>query len=57
MLQDRVLWEQLERAAFFQEHWADNQVSCTVKFNPETEGKDIARALDLYQYRLNPLLI
>ena len=27
---------------FMQRHWADNQVSCTVTFNPETEGDQIA---------------
>lgn len=46
------IWEQLEMAAMLQEHWADNQVSCTVTFDPETEGKDLPRALDVYQYRL-----
>lgn len=46
------MWHQLEMTAFMQEHWADNQVSVTVKFDPETEGKELARALDFYQYRL-----
>lgn len=46
------MWEQFALAAFMQEHWADNQVSCTIKFNPETEGHQIARALDFYQYKL-----
>ena len=35
-----------------QKYWADNQVSCTVTFSPETEGQDIAPALDLFQYQL-----
>ena len=43
--------EQLELAAFIQEHWADNQVSCTVTVK-EHETKDIANALNFYQYRL-----
>jgi hypothetical protein len=35
-----------------QRWWADNQVSCTVTFNPETEGKQIASVLDYFQYQL-----
>ena len=49
---DMSLWEQLSLAAFIQRHWADNQVSCTVTFNPETEGDEIAKALDFFQYQL-----
>jgi len=47
-----TMWEQLELAAFMGEHWADNAVSVTITFDPETEGKDIEKALDFYQYRL-----
>lgn len=46
------MWEQLSMAAVLQEVWADNQVSCTVTFNPATEGGQIAHALDYFQYRL-----
>jgi len=46
------LWEQLSLAAFIQKYWADNQVSCTVTFDPETEGDQIAHALDYFQYQL-----
>lgn len=46
------VWEQLELAALLQEVWADNQVSCTVTFKPETEGKEIANALNYFQYKL-----
>jgi adenosylcobalamin-dependent ribonucleoside-triphosphate reductase len=46
------IWEQFSLAAFLQRHWADNQVSCTVTFNPETEGEQIAPALNYYQYHL-----
>ena len=35
-----------------QRHWADNQVSCTVTFNPETESEQIAPCLNYYQYHL-----
>jgi len=46
------MWEQLSIAALMQEHWADNQVSCTVSFDPETEGHQIANALNYFQYKL-----
>jgi hypothetical protein len=39
-------------AAFLQRHWADNQVSCTVTFDPETEGNQLEQALNFYQYQL-----
>ncbi len=46
------MFEQLELAAFLQRHWSDNAVSVTVKFNPETEGPDIAEAFKLFEKRL-----
>ena len=46
------MWEQLSLAAFLQKYWADNQVSCTVTFDPEKEGPQLAYALDLFQYQL-----
>tara|TARA_B100000965_G_scaffold405852_1_gene441559 strand:- start:1477 stop:3492 length:2016 start_codon:yes stop_codon:yes gene_type:complete len=46
------IWEQFSLAAFLQRHWADNQVSCTVTFNPETEADQIAPCLNYYQYHL-----
>ena len=46
------MWEQMSLAAFMQKYWADNQVSCTVTFNPETEGKQISYALNYFQYQL-----
>lgn len=46
------MWEQLSLAAFLQRHWSDNQVSSTVTFDPEREGRDLPRALDLFQYQL-----
>lgn len=51
-VKDVSIWEQLELAALMQEVWADNQVSCTVTFKPETEGKEIANALNYFQYKL-----
>jgi ribonucleoside-triphosphate reductase (thioredoxin) len=46
------MWEQLSMAAFLQSNWADNQVSCTVTFDPVTEGHMIASALNYFQYQL-----
>jgi len=46
------MWEQLSLAANMQRWWADNQVSCTITFNPQMEGKHIASALDYFQYQL-----
>jgi len=46
------MWEQLSLASLAQRYWADNQVSCTVTFDPENEGGQIANALDFFQYQL-----
>jgi len=51
-LDEVSMWEQLSMAALAQRYWADNQVSCTVTFDPETEGSQIASALDIFQYQL-----
>lgn len=52
VLDNVTMWEQLGLAAFLQRYWADNQVSCTVTFDPETEGSQLQNALNLYQYQL-----
>ena len=39
-------------AALLQRHWADNQVSCTVTFDPDTESHQIEHALAYFQYQL-----
>jgi len=49
---DVTMWEQLSLAAFMQRYWADNQVSATVTFDPETEGPHLAQALEYFQYQL-----
>lgn len=46
------MWEQLSLAAFLQRFWSDNQVSATVTFDPDTEGHQIAHALNFFQYQL-----
>jgi ribonucleoside-triphosphate reductase (thioredoxin) len=45
------MWEQVALSVFLQKYWSDNQVSCTVTFR-EDEAKDIARALEHFQYEL-----
>ena len=45
-------WEQFSLAAFLQRYWADNQVSCTVTFDPETEGEQLPYILNYFQYKL-----
>ncbi|KAJ0397219.1 hypothetical protein P43SY_005237 [Pythium insidiosum] len=51
-LSDVSAWEQMSLAAFLQRHWADNQVSSTVTFDPETEGKHLTHMLEYFQYHL-----
>ena len=52
-IQDDVsIFEQFSLAAFLQRYWADNQVSCTISFDPETESKKITKCLDFFQYQL-----
>jgi adenosylcobalamin-dependent ribonucleoside-triphosphate reductase len=46
------IWEQFSLAAFLQRHWADNQVSCTATFDPETEADELPHVLKYFQYRL-----
>ena len=46
------IWEQFSLAAFLQRHWADNQVSCTATFDPETESDQLSYVLNYFQYRL-----
>ncbi|EGG14973.1 ribonucleoside triphosphate reductase [Cavenderia fasciculata] len=47
-----TMWEQLSLASFLQKYWADNQVSCTVTFDPKLEGHQLPFALDYFQYQL-----
>lgn len=45
------IWEQMANAVDYQRYWADNQVSCTVKFNKSEVG-DIKRVLEAYEDQL-----
>ena len=51
-LKDVKIRKQLEIAALIQRHWADNQVSCTITFDPESEGPMIPSLLDEFQHQL-----
>ena len=46
-----TVWEQFSLAAFMQRHWADNQVSCTVTFDPENEAEQLEQCLNYFQYQ------
>lgn len=45
---DVSMWEQVKDVVDYQRYWADNQVSCTVRFKRE-EIPDIARVLASYE--------
>jgi ribonucleoside-triphosphate reductase len=47
--------EKIALAAKMQEHWSDNQVSCTVEFNPDTESDEVPRVLGEYENRLKAI--
>jgi ribonucleotide reductase alpha subunit len=49
---DVSMVQQLELAALLQRHWADNQVSCTVTFDPLTEGPQLPAALERFETQL-----
>lgn len=50
-VEDVSIWEQMQNAADYQRYWADNQVSCTVKFQ-SYEAADISRVLESYEDQL-----
>ena len=52
---DVPMWEQVALIALMQEYWADNAVSCTVKFWRTTEGPQITRALQAFEHRLKTI--
>ena len=51
-VKDISIWEQFHLASFMQRYWSDNQVSCTITFDPEKEGNQIEPALNYFQYQL-----
>ena len=50
-VEDVTIWEQMANAADYQRYWADNQVSCTVKFK-HFEKNEICRVLEAYEDQL-----
>lgn len=46
------IFEKVHLAAELQNLWADNSVSVTVSFDPETEGNDIEKVLRMYEGKL-----
>lgn len=42
------MWEQMQNTADYQKYWADNQVSCTIKFKAH-EAKEIPTILAAYE--------
>jgi len=48
---DVTIWEQIQNVVDYQRYWADNQVSCTIKFKAD-EVDDIARVLEIYEDQL-----
>jgi len=49
---DVSIREKVDLAAQMQHYWSDNQVSCTVDFNPNRESEEISRLLEAYEDRL-----
>lgn len=45
------IWEQMQNVVDYQRYWADNQVSCTIKFQ-QNEKPDISRVLEAYEDQL-----
>ena len=45
------IWEQVANAADYQHYWADNQVSCTIKFQPKHAGQ-IKNVLEIFEDKL-----
>lgn len=52
---DVSVWQKYHLAAFMQHWWADNAVSCTITFNPETEYDQIVPILEHGQYTAKSL--
>ena len=48
---DISIWEQVQNVVDYQRYWADNQVSCTIKFK-NGEGNQIHRVLECYEGQL-----
>jgi len=49
------IWEKVAMLVMVQEYWADNQVSCTITFDPVTEGDQIKHILKYYDTKLKSI--
>ena len=49
------IWEQISNAILLQKYWSDNQVSITVTFDKEQEGKDIPKILEIFGDQLKAI--
>ena len=47
-----TIWEKAELAALAQRHWADNQVSATITFDPLQEADQVVSVLGVFEGRL-----
>lgn len=52
--EDVSIWEQTANVVDYQRYWADNQVSCTIKFKPE-EADQIKQVLEVYEDQLKSI--
>ena len=50
-IEDASIWQQMANAIDYQRYWADNQVSCTVKFKSH-EVLEISKVLEAYEDQL-----
>ena len=50
-VEDVSIWEQVVNVVDYQRYWADNQVSCTIKFKSD-EVNEISRVLTAYEDQL-----
>lgn len=54
---DVSIHEKIDLAAQMQHYWSDNQVSCTVDFDPDRESGEIPRLLEAYEDRLKGITL
>eukprot|EP01022_Parablepharisma_sp_SALTPOND_P020099 TRINITY_DN3565_c0_g1_i1.p1 TRINITY_DN3565_c0_g1~~TRINITY_DN3565_c0_g1_i1.p1 ORF type:complete len:680 (-),score=56.12 TRINITY_DN3565_c0_g1_i1:208-2247(-) len=54
-IKEVTMWEQADLVVMLQKCWADNQVSCTIKFNPDKETCSIPKLLEIYQHKLKAI--
>lgn len=45
------MWDKAQLAATMSEWWADNSVSCTITFDPATEGPELGKLMEAFEGR------